>query len=140
MNPMVITSLLDVGAKLIDRLFPDKQAADEAKLKLLEMQQTGQLADLNAETQLALAQIEVNKVEAASTDLFRAGWRPAVGWVCVGGLGYQFILQPFLSFGLLLAGVETSLPDLDLESLIALLVGLLGLGTLRTREKLNGLK
>lgn len=140
MNPMIITSLLDVGARLIDRLFPDKQAADEAKLKLLEMQQTGQLADLNAETQLALAQIEVNKVEAASTDLFRAGWRPAVGWVCVGGLGYQFILQPFISFGLLLAGVETSLPNLDLESLIALLVGLLGLGTLRTREKLNGLK
>jgi len=140
MNPLLLPPILEVGAKLIDRIFPDKKAADDAKLKLLELQQTGELAQLDAETRLALGQLEVNKVEAASTDMFRAGWRPAVGWVCVAGLGYQFVLHPFLSFGLLMAEVPTPLPDLDMGTLLTLLLGLLGLGGLRTAEKLKGLK
>lgn len=129
-----------VGA-VIDKIFPDAGAADEAKLKVMQMAQTGELAKLDAETKLALEQIEVNKAEAQSMDNFRAGWRPATGWVCVIGLGYEFLLSPLLPWLFRLAGVDApDLPGINNEALMVLLTGLLGLGGLRSLEKVKGLK
>jgi hypothetical protein len=87
---------------------------------------------------LAVAQIEVNKVEAG-TDLFRGGWRPAVGWVCVLGLGYQLVIRPVLPWLVRVAGGEVpDLPSIDTDTLMVLLTGMLGLGGLRTFEKVKG--
>ena len=124
--------------QVLDKIIPDPQAAAEAKLKALELAQKGDLAALDAELRLALGQIEVNKAEA-TTDMFRGGWRPAVGWVCVVGLGYQFVLQPVLPWLVALFGAQVPpLPAIDNETLMVLLTGMLGLGGLRTFERVKG--
>ena len=125
---------------LLDKLIPDPQAANEAKLKAIEMAQRGELAQLDADMKLALGQLEVNKAEAASGSLFTSGWRPAVGWICAAGLAYEFLFAPLLPWLLLaLMGKQLPpLPDLPMETLMTLLLGMLGLGGLRTIEKVKG--
>lgn len=129
---MGLLEFIPVIGKVLDRVIPDKGAAAEAKLKLLELQQSGELAHLAAETELAKGQLEINKVEAGNANLFVAGWRPGVGWVCCLALVYQFFLRPALiTFG-------KPAPDLEMGDLITILLGLLGLGALRTTEKIKG--
>lgn len=134
---MGFLDFLPVIGKLLDRILPDPAVADQAKYNLLQLQQQGALAELQADLQLALGQIEVNKAEAQSPDFFRSGWRPAVGWTCTLGLAYQFLLQPVLSW---LASVKSFPvpPSLDLGTLMTLLFGMLGLGAYRTKEKIEG--
>ena len=132
-----LTALLDVGGKLIDKLWPDPQKAQEAKIELFKLAQNGELAILAAETEIAKGQIEINKVEAANSSLFVSGWRPAVGWVCVLGLVYTFIAWPLLKWYALVHSIEVP-PELDLSALITLLGGLLGLSGFRTFEKVKG--
>lgn len=124
--------------QVLDKVIPDPQAAADAKLRALELAQKGDLAALDAELRLALGQIEVNKAEA-TTDMFRGGWRPAVGWTCVAGLAYQFIVQPVLPWVVALFGAQVPpLPAIDNETLMVLLTGMLGLGGLRTFERVKG--
>lgn len=125
--------------QVLDKIIPDPQAAADAKLKALELAQKGDLAALDAELRLALGQLEVNKAEA-TTDMFRGGWRPAVGWTCVAGLAYQFILQPLLPWVVVaLFGAQVPpLPAIDNGTMLVLLTGMLGLGGLRTFERVNG--
>ncbi len=96
---------------------------------------------MQADTSLALGQIEVNKAEAASGDRFSAGWRPLIGYVCAAGLIYTFLLQPLLPWIVALFGKTVpALPALETEALMALLFGMLGLGSLRSIEKVKGTK
>ena len=81
----LIGGLLDAGLKILDKVIPDPQAKAAAQLELLKLQQAGEFKQLEADMQLALAQTQINQVEAASPDPFRAGWRPAAGWVYVAG-------------------------------------------------------
>ena len=85
-----------------------------------------------------LAQLEVNKAEAAHKNTFVAGWRPFVGWVCGVALAYHFILAPLLQFGFALAGLDQELPEFDFSQLSTVLMGMLGLGGRRTFEKMKG--
>ena len=132
-----ISVALEVGGKLIDRLFPDPLARAEAQRKLLELQQTGELAKLAAETSLAEGQLAINKAEAKSDNLFVAGWRPFIGWTCGAAFCYHFILQPLLAFILAAAGHSVVLPSFDMSTLSTVLMGMLGLGGLRTVEKIK---
>jgi len=88
--------------------------------------------------ELAKAQIEVNKEEAKSSSMFVSGWRPAVGWICATGMGFNFICVPLGNFGCALAGVDISLPALDLSEMMPVLMGMLGLGAMRSFEKTKG--
>lgn len=130
--------LLALIPGLLDKLLPDRGAADAAKLELLRMAQTGELAALQAETTLAQGQNEVNKIEAGSTRLFVAGWRPFVGWICAAALGFKYIGGPLLVMAGSVAGVAVPLPAIDAGELTPLLLGMLGLGGLRTIEKVKG--
>jgi len=132
--------LLSILPSIIDKIFPDAKAADEAKLKVMEMAQRGELAQLDADMKLALGQLEVNSREAASGSLFVGGWRPAVGWICAAGLAYEFLFAPLLPWLMLaLAGKQLPpLPDLPMETLMTLLLGMLGLGGMRTLERIKG--
>jgi len=138
MNPLLLSGVFDLAGKVFDKLFPNPQQAAEAKLKMFEMQQAGELKILEAETQLAVGQLKINEVEAASPSLFTSGWRPATGWTCVLGLFYQFVTLPFATFFLALYEIKAVLPSLDLNTLMTLLFGLLGLGAYRTVEKVKG--
>jgi len=139
----MIQLLLPVIGTLLDKLFPDPTAAAAAKVQVMEMAQRGELAALDADVRMALAQIDTNRQEAAHPSLFVSGWRPAVGWTCVIGLAYSFLLRPLLAWGSpalsSLLGAEIPVPpDLDLGHLMTLLGGMLGLGGLRTWEKSRG--
>ena len=138
MNPLLLDGLFGLAGKVFDKIFPNPQQAAEAKLKLFEMQQSGELKILEAETTLALGQISINKAEAESTDFFRGGWRPFIGWVCGLGLFYQFLLRPLMTFVLMVFETKVqTMPALELDTLMTLLFGILGLGAMRTTEKLK---
>jgi len=123
---------------VFDRLFPDPAAAADAKVKVMEMAQRGELAQLDADLKMATGQMEVNKAEAQHQSIFVAGWRPAVGWVCAAALAYQYLAVPLLSWGFAARGLHLPpLPTLD-GSLWELLTGMLGLGVLRSFEKARG--
>ena len=131
-----ITSALEIGGKLIDKLIPDPQAKAEATLKLMELKQTGELAQLTAATDISKAQIEVNKAEATSSSTFVAGGRPFVIWVCGAALANDFILRPFALFvASVMHLTGAAWPALDVQSLMPLMLGLLGLGAMRSYDK-----
>jgi hypothetical protein len=134
---MDLTSVLGVVATVIDRAFPDPAQRDAAKLKLLELQQSGEMAQLAADTELAKAQAAINQTEAANPNLFVSGWRPFVGWVCGLGLAYAFLIKPIAS-PLIQKWSGVPMEALDISTLLTLLFGMLGLGGLRTFEKING--
>lgn len=131
-------ALISMLPGILDKVIPDPAAAADAKLKALELAQRGELATLDADLRLMLAQADINKAEA-STDLFRGGWRPACGWVCAAGLAYTFLLRPVLPWLASLSGAEVqAMPEIDTDTLMVLLTGMLGLGGLRTVERIKG--
>jgi len=128
---------LDFGGKLIDRLIPDPAQRQAAALELLRLQQSGELAQLTADTDLAKGQLGVNQVEATNPNFFVSGWRPFVGWICGLGLGYAFLIRPMAS-PWAQKNLGFPMEALDMGTLGTLLFGMLGLGGMRTVEKING--
>ncbi len=122
-----LTAGIDLAGKVLDKLFPNPEERAAAELKLQQLQQSGQLA-----------QIEVNKAEAANASVFVAGWRPAVGWVCAAAFAYHYVIQPFLAFLFAAAGKVIPLPVFDIDSMMYVLGGMLGLGGMRSVEKVKG--
>lgn len=137
MNSLLAGGLFDVLGKVFDRVFPDPQQKAQAQLELLKMQQAGEFKELDASVQLALGQMEVNKVEAAGESLFKSGWRPAIGWVCAAGLLYQLLLRPLLGWAAQNYLKWSLPPSLEMDTLGTLLFGMLGLGAYRTVEKIK---
>lgn len=135
MNPLVIP-IVQTVAGLIDKFIPDKEAAAKAKLEVLQLEQAGQFKQLEADLQVMLAQAEVNKVEA-SQDAFRGGWRPAVGWVCVTGLAWTYVLCPLLAWASAAQGWPAP-PSIDTFDLLIMLGGMLGFGGMRSFERIRG--
>ena len=127
----LLPSLLPVVGDVLDRFFPNKEekerAAREIEAKLAE-----HLAKID------IAQIEVIKQEAAHRSLFVAGWRPFVGWTCGLALFYTYVAQPMAMFIMAQTGDLVQLPQLDLSTMMPVLLGMLGLGGLRTYEKFKG--
>jgi hypothetical protein len=119
---------------VIDRIFPDKDAQAQQRAELL-------LKAQEIDADLAKGQLAINQVEASSDNLFVAGWRPFIGWVCGVAFAYKFIIQPLVIFILLASGSTfdaKTLPVLDWAEMSTVLLGLLGLGTLRSIEKVKG--
>jgi hypothetical protein len=110
----------------------------ELELKSMALEE----ATLSADAAIIQGQLEVNKAEADSGSLFRGGWRPAVGWICAAGLMYTFLLRPIFPWVLKAVGVDgvEAMPVIDMKELMGLLLGMLGLGGMRTFEKVKGLK
>ena len=126
-----VTAVLDIGSKLIDRMWPDPAQAATAKLELIKLQQSGDLAQMTG-------QLEINKVEAANANIFVSGWRPAIGWVCALALLYQYLVRPLAVAVFAAVGHPLPvMPGLD-ENLWQLMMAMLGMGGLRTFEKVQG--
>ena len=132
-----ISIALDIGGKVIDRLWPDPLQANAAKLELLKMQQNGELAQLASNTELAKGQLAVNEAEAASSSLLVSGWRPFIGWVCGAAFAWNWIGLPAGLFIAALMDKELNLAQADMSEMLPVLVGMLGLGALRTTEKIK---
>jgi len=132
-----IGSILDFGGKLIDRLWPDKAQANAAKLELFKLQQSGELQVMQIEAGIATAQIEVNKIEAASHSLFVSGWRPAIGWICGLACGWNWIGISVIDTVAKLYGNPIELSPADVSEMMPVLLGLLGLGAMRSYERVN---
>jgi hypothetical protein len=134
-------SVIDTVGGIISKVLPDRAAAAAATANLNQMAAAGQLQeDLIQLTAITSAQSDINKVEAASPSVFVAGPRPAVMWVCVAALCYQYLLRPLWTGLALISGhpvPSPGLPGLD-DNLYQLLWALLGLGAMRSFDKLKG--
>lgn len=129
----MLSALIGPATQLIDKFVEDKDKKNELAHEIATM------AERHAQ-ELAKGQLEINKEEAKHRSIFVSGWRPSVGWVCSIAMAYHFVFQPLIIFGVGMAGVEIpELPKFDMNSLMTVLMGMLGLGGLRTYEKSKGL-
>jgi|TARA_R110000796_G_scaffold214551_2_gene330498 hypothetical protein len=133
-----LSAALDVGKSLIEKIWPDPVKQSQEIRKLQELHQKGDLAVLNAEVQLLLGQINVNATEASHKSIFVAGWRPFVGWVCGFGLLYASVIEPLMRFIATVNDYTGTFPVLDTTITMQVLLGMLGLGLMRTKEKEKG--
>ena len=129
----IIGQLIGPVTGILDKVIEDK----DQKAKLAH--EIATMSDNHAQEAL-LAQLEINKAEAASGSFFKGGWRPAVGWTCALAFFYHYILQPLILFLATLFGAEIpELPEFEMGTLLTVLGGLLGIGGLRSYEKQKGL-
>ena len=128
-----LADILSVGSKILDRVIPDTNARDKAKEELAK-------AINDQDFQITMAQIAVNAEEAKSDNLFKSGWRPSVGWICSIAFALHFVVLPILNIGLVGYGYKAITIPFDMDTLFTVLGGLLGLGGLRTVEKMRGIK
>ena len=127
----MIDRLIGPVTSLLDKFVEDK----DQKAKLAH--EVATMAQRHAQ-ELAKAQLEVNKAEAQHRSLFVSGWRPAVGWCCVFGMMGNFMVIPFTNFVLALLKIEVVVPLIDTATMMPVLMGMLGLGAMRTYEKRTG--
>ena len=130
---MVWTALISPVASLLDKFIEDKDQKNKLAHEIATM------SEKHAQ-ELAKGQLEVNKVEASHRSALVAGWRPFIGWVCGVALAWHFVLSPVIIFIAAWLNVTLpALPEFDMGSLMTVLMGMLGLGGLRTFEKSKGL-
>lgn len=130
MNPLLIAPLLEFGKGIIDRFIPNETEKQKAELDMVKLMAAGSM-------QQVMAQLQINLAEAQSPRLWVSGWRPYFGWV--GGTAFMYVglLKPLLSWLSLIKGWPVP-PDVDTEFLWVVVSGLLGIGTLRTVDKVKG--
>jgi len=127
----MIELLVGTISPLLDKFIPDADQRNKLAHEIATMTQ-------RQAHEIAQAQIEVNKTEASHKSLFVSGWRPAVGWVCVTGMGFNFVAVPLGNFMLALGHSDVTLVALDLSQMMPVLMGMLGLGAMRSFEKAKG--
>lgn len=135
---MIGDLIAGVISKVLDRAWPDPTQKAQLALELEKLRQAGEFKAIDAEIAAMQMQSAVNQVEAASADPFTSRWRPFIGWVCGAALAWHYICGPLMGWALLMAGESTPVPSVDLGDLIVILLGMLGLGGLRTAEKFKG--
>ena len=126
-----VSALLEIGSKVIDRVWPDPTQAAAAKLELIKMQQSGDLA-------VIAGQMEINKAEASNPSVFVSGWRPFIGWVCGSACAWNWVGIPLVKTLAVYHQIPFMIAPADLSEMMPVLIGLLGLGGLRTVEKIQG--
>lgn len=130
MNPLLLAPVLEIGKTLLERWMPDPDKRREAELELVRMAADGELRQV-------IAQLEINAREAQHVSIWVAGWRPGFGWAGVAGFLYATILQPLLAWAAQIKGWPVP-PVLNLDLLWVVVTGLLGIGGLRSVEKIKG--
>lgn len=129
MDPL--SALAGLADTLINKIWPDPAARASAEAQLIKAQMDAALASVQQ-------QIDINKIEAASPNVFVSGWRPSIGWICGAAFGLHFVILPVLGWLAVLFGHDPIVVPFDMDTLMTVLMGLLGLGGLRTFEKVRG--
>ena len=119
-----IGAVADLASNLVNKFFPDKTEQERAQISLM-------LTTIQGQT-------DINKIEAANPKMFVSGWRPFVGWVCGSACAWNWVGLPAAKFFAAACGYPIDVAPADLSQMLPLLMGLLGMGALRTFEKLNG--
>jgi hypothetical protein len=128
---MVWTALVGPVVGLLDKFIEDKDQKNKLAHEIATMAQ-------KHAHEANMAQVDVNKTEAQHRSVWVAGWRPACGWICAVALGWHFVISPLLMFIASIFGYTLPVPHFDMGSLMTVLMGMLGLGGLRTFEKQKG--
>jgi hypothetical protein len=126
----LIETIVGTIGTVLDRVIPDKNRRAEAQEQL-------QTLLTSQDFQIAVEQIKVNAIEAQSDSIFKSGWRPSVGWICSIAFGLHFVIFPLLNWFIILFGGQPILVPFHMDTLLTVLLGLLGMGTLRTVEKMK---
>jgi len=129
MNPLILGSVLEIGKNLLDRWIPDPEKKREAEMEMIRMAADGELKQV-------IAQLEINAREASHPSVFVAGWRPFFGWAGGAGFIYATMLQPLLSWVASIKGWPAP-PTLNIDLLWVVITGMLGIGGLRSFEKVK---
>ena len=127
----MIDLLVGPVSSLLEKVVPDKNQAAKLAHEIATMSE-------RHHQELMKSQLEVNKVEAAHSSIFISGWRPAVGWCCVFGMMGNYMVIPFTNFVLALLEIDVTVPLIDTATMMPVLMGMLGLGAMRTYEKKSG--
>lgn len=132
MNPIldIITGVTPIIGKLLD-LIPDKNARQRAELEM-------QAALMKYAAEQGAQQAEINQAEAANPNLFVAGWRPAIGWACATAFIFIYVLAPIVSWAASFFGAVVPMPQFNVDALMSLTLGMLGLGAMRSFDKWRG--
>lgn len=130
MNPLLLGPILDIGKTILDRFVPDPEKKAAAEMELIRMAAEGELKQV-------IAQLEINAREAQHPSIWVSGWRPAFGWCGAAGFVYATIAQPMLSWVAAKEGWPAP-PTLNLDLLWVVVTGMLGIGGLRSIEKVKG--
>jgi hypothetical protein len=142
MSIVALESILRIGDKIIDRVFPDKVAQEkeraDARLALMTLDIQETTAILGVVEKELEGQLSVNEAEAKSGNLFVAGWRPFIGWTCGAAFAYKYVVAPILIGVLSFYNVTFNMPVIALDEMLPILLGMLGLGAFRTYEKVKG--
>lgn len=125
----LLPNILPAVTDVIGRFLPEDKEARAKAERQLEQQLATHLAKID------VAQLEINKTEAAHRSIWVSGWRPFIGWSCGVALAWSYVVTPILHFGLAQAGLLVDLPAMDMSEMMPVLMGILGLGGLRTFEK-----
>lgn len=136
---MSLAALIPLLGQVLDQVIPDKSKAAEAKIRLIELEQNGELAKLEVSKDLAIAQADIAKVEAAHSNVFVSGARPFILWVGGCAMAWQYILYPIVQTYLTYTGNTAVMPAVNNDVLFELVALLLGLGGMRSWEKKQGL-
>lgn len=126
----IIDSVVGIVGTVLEKVIPDTNKRKEAQEQL-------QTLLAGQEFQLAIEQIKVNAIEAQSDSFFKSGWRPSVGWICSVAFGLHFVILPLFNYFLMLCGQQPIIVPFQMDTLLTVLLGLLGMGTLRTFEKIK---
>lgn len=134
-----LSALFDLGKTAIEKIWPDPSKRADELFRLEQLKQQGNLALMKAQVDLLLGQIEVNKIEAQSSSLFVSGWRPWAGWVGGVAFAYASIVEPIARFIAKVGyGYQGNFPEINTELTIQVLLGMLGLGLMRSFDKKQG--
>lgn len=141
MNPLLAALLgpvFDTINKVIDRAWPDPTEAAKIKAQLIVAQQQMDMKELDANVQLALKQMDVNQAEASSGNWYASSWRPSIGYICALAMAFQFIGHPIVEWIIAYRHLTVTVPSFDFGPLMTVVMTMLGMGTLRTFEKVKG--
>lgn len=126
----IVDSVVSIVGSVLEKVIPDTNKRKEAQ-EQLEILLAGQ------DFQLAIEQIKINAIEAQSDSFFKSGWRPSVGWICSIAFGLHFVILPLFNYFIMLFHGQPILVPFQMDTLLTVLLGLLGMGTLRTVEKMK---
>lgn len=133
-----LDDIIGAGLDIINKFIPDPAQKAQAAYQMAQLQQQTEFKELDAQIAQIQTQTDTNKAEAANQSLFVAGWRPFIGWICGSGLGWNYLGVSIVNTVATVCGHPLNLPKADLSEMMPILIGMLGLGGMRTYEKVNG--